>query len=440
MKLDPEGLRSRRSRTLEGVAMKKALTKSAGRIGLGIAFVAAGLIFIYPPGAEGKKAQIKSARVTGVPAQVLSWAVVDFQELARQQALHPSVSEPVAKLMPEPKEIDDSVNDGIKGEPAPNVPVDIPGPNIPSPSPANNFAALDDIAQAPPGTAFFTIPPDTMGAVGTDAVNKVMVTLNNNYRILNKTTGAQIGTDVSMPNFWAPVGAVSPFDPRVQYDPYNDRWLVAAVSDAALATTAILVCVSVTIVPGGSYFLFKVAARIGSDPAAVNFADFPMLGFNKNWVVVSINMFSTVFNDGRSLVIDYPTLRTGTLSATYFTGVSAANAGFCMHPATTYSSTESTEYLVAHLSSASARYRMHTITGTPAAPVFTLGATMTRPGGDGQRRAATSCRNPRQEARGPAPQRRCRRWRAPTAKSARTSSSGTALSGIRRRSDSRPAA
>jgi hypothetical protein len=80
--------------------MKKALTKRAGRIGLGIAFVAAGLIFIYPPGAEGKKAQSKSARVTGVPAQVLSWAVVDFQELARQQALHPSVSEPVAKLMP----------------------------------------------------------------------------------------------------------------------------------------------------------------------------------------------------------------------------------------------------------------------------------------------------------------------------------------------------
>src|SRR5207244_12284526 len=128
---------------------------------------------------------------------------------------------------PEPGEYEDSINDGIKGEPAPSVPVDILRPNVASPSPANSFAALDDIALA--GTGSFIIPPDTMGAVGSDAVNKVMVTLNNNYRIQNKTTGAQIGSDVSMPNFWAPVGATSPFDPRVQYDPYNDRWIVEAV-------------------------------------------------------------------------------------------------------------------------------------------------------------------------------------------------------------------
>jgi hypothetical protein len=91
-----------------------------------------------------------------------------------------------------------------------------------------------------------------------------------------------------------------------------------------------------------------------------------MLGFNKNWVVVSINMFSSTFHDGRSLVIDYPTLRTGTLSSTYFTGQS-----FCLHPATTYSAAENTEYLVAHLSSAGATYMMNTITGTPGAPCST---------------------------------------------------------------------
>ena len=77
----------------------------------------------------------------------------------------------------------------------------------------------------------------------------------------------------------------------MQYDPYNDRWLVAAVSDAELSTAAILVGVSTTSDPAGSYTLFKVAARVAGDAATVNFADFPMLGFNKNWVVVSINMF-----------------------------------------------------------------------------------------------------------------------------------------------------
>jgi hypothetical protein len=366
---------------------RKTLTRGAGRIGLCIALVSGSLSFPSHLDAQGKKSpadKTERLRVKGVPVQAVSSAVVDFQQLARRQRLSPLVREAVPKAIPEPKEIDDSVNDGIKGEPAPNVSVDIPGPRIVSPGPANNFAALDDIAQAPPGTAFFVIPPDTMGAVGTDAVNKVMVTLNNNYRIQDKTTGAQIGSDVSMPNFWAPVGATSPFDPRVQYDPYNDRWIVAAVSDAGTATAAILVGVSTSSDPGGSYFLFKVSARIGTDPPPINFADFPMLGFNKNWVVVSINMFnnsSGSFNDGRSLVIDYPTLRTGTLSSTYFTGVSASSAGFSMHPATTYSAAEDNEYLVAHLSSAGATYRMHTITGTPGAPVFTLGVTKTRPGG-----------------------------------------------------------
>ena len=357
----------------------KGLPKPRRRTLLSLAILSAGLIFIHPFGAEGKKAKGGGVRVPGVHVVAVRSAVVDFQALAREQASTRPASGPQPKVLPEPKEIDDSVNDNVPAEPAPVAPVDVPGLQLPSPGPVNNFAALDDIAMAPPGTPFFTIPPDTMGAVGTDAINKAMVTLNNNYRVQNKTSGAQIGSDVSMPNFWGPVGATDPFDPRVQYDPYNDRWIVAAVSDAGSSTAAILVGVSQTNDPGGSYFLFKVPARLGGDSANINFADFPMLGFNKNWVVVSINMFNGVsgaFNDGRTLVIDYPLFRAGTLSSMYFTG-----GDFCRHPATTYSASEATEYMVAHLSSASATYRLHTITGTPSAPVLTLGATKTRPGG-----------------------------------------------------------
>ncbi len=366
------------------MAGMRTTARKARRRALLIAVLSATLVSaIYSLGAEGKPARA-GVRVKGVRVRAMRQAVVNFGQLARRQASGRLPTQGVPQLIPEPKEIDDSVSDGIKGEPAPDVPVDIRGPHVPSPGPVRSFAGLDDIAQAPPGTPFFNIPPDTMGAVGTDAVNRVFVNLNNNYRIENKTTGAQIGSDVSMPNFWASTGATSPFDPRIQYDPYNDRWIVAAVSDAGLSTAAILVGVSTTSDPGGTYSLFKVAARVGGDPADVNFADFPMLGFNKNWVAVSINMFnntSGAFTDGRLLVINYPTLRTGTLSSMYFTGVTAANGGFCMHPATTYSSSEGTEYLVSHLSSASATYRMHTITGTAAAPVFTLGTTKTRPGG-----------------------------------------------------------
>ncbi|MFN2512355.1 MAG: hypothetical protein ABR568_13045 [Pyrinomonadaceae bacterium] len=111
----------------------------------------------------------------------------------------------------------------------------------------------------------------------------------------------------------------------------------------------------------------------------MNFADFPMLGFNKNWVVVSINMFigGGGFSNERVLVLNYPALRTGTGQGVYFTGLT----DFCLHPATTYSATENTEYLVSHLSSGGATYRLTTITGTPAAPVLTPGTVKVRPGG-----------------------------------------------------------
>ena len=363
---------------------QKRLLSQTSRVALLLAVLAAGLFFTTKPySAEGKKlgATQGVVQVQGVPVEGVTSAVVNFEELAKQQALNPGISDPSPRAITPPKTIVE-----VEGEPgeaeAPNqaAQVDVPSPLIPSPAPATNFAGLNDIPFAPPGTAFFTIPPDTTGAVAPDSVNRVFTTLNNNYRIQDKT-GTQIGSDVSMTNFWAPTGAVSPFDPRVQYDPYNDRWILAGVSNAQTANTSILIGISQTSDPGGSYFLFRIPARIVSDPAAVNFADFPMLGFNKNWVVVSINMFSNVFVDGRSLVIDYATLRTGVTSGTYFTGVSAANAGFCMHPATTYSATENTEYLVAHQSSAGATYRVHTITGTAAAPVFTIGVLKTRPGG-----------------------------------------------------------
>lgn len=362
----------------------KRLVSQASRVTLFLALFAAGLIFANRPFAvEGKKlrAAQREVQVQGIKVEGVTSAVVNFEELAKQQALNPEISDPSPRAISAPKTIEE-----VSGEPgeaeAPNLAakVDLSSPLIPSPAPSTNFAGLDDIPFAPPGTPFFTIPPDTTGAVGPDSVNRVFTTLNNNYRVQDKT-GTQIGGDVSMTNFWAPTGAANPFDPRVQYDPYNDRWILAGVSNAQTANTSILVGISQTNDPAGTYFLFRIPARTLTDPAAVNFADFPMLGFNKNWVVVSINMFSNVFVDGRSLVLDYPTLRTGTLTGSYFTGVSAANAGFCMHPATTYSATENTEFLVAHQSSAGATYRMHTITGTPAAPIFTIGALKTRPGG-----------------------------------------------------------
>ena len=263
--------------------------------------------------------------------------------------------------------------------------MDLAGPLVPSPGPAQNFqGAVDEaVGGGPSGT--FTIPPDTTGAVGLD---KVMTTLNNNVVIQDKATGAQLSL-VGLGAFWSSTGATGVFDPRVLYDPYNNRWIVAAASNAQTANSSVLVGVSNTPDPQGTFTLFRfiVGCAPGSPGcnAGGGWADFPMLGFNKNWVAIGWNQFTIntlTFTDGRMLVLDYPALRGGAATATIFSGATAAIGGFCMHPATTLSATEPTLYIPTHISSAGATYRMHRLTGTPSAPVFNVdAANRTRPGG-----------------------------------------------------------
>ncbi|HEX6731669.1 MAG TPA: lamin tail domain-containing protein, partial [Pyrinomonadaceae bacterium] len=257
-------------------------------------------------------------------------------------------------------------------------------PLMSSPASSTNFQGEFDQAKGGGPSGVFITPPDTMGAVGLD---KVVSYLNNNIVVHDKVSGAVLSL-VSIESFWASTGATQVFDPRIQYDPYNNRWLIAAISNAQNANSSVLIGVSDSPDPQGTFSLyrFNVGCAPGSPGCSAQgeWADFPMLGFNKNWVAVAWNQFTInggSFLDGQLLVLDYPSLRGGVANSTLFSGVSAANAGFCMHPAATYSATENTLYLPSHQSSSEAAYRLHTITGTSEAPVFTVGALQTRPGG-----------------------------------------------------------
>lgn len=244
-----------------------------------------------------------------------------------------------------------------------------------SPSPVINYAAAPDEAQGGGAAGTYTIPPDTYGAVGLD---KVFVTVNNNYKILNKTTGAQLSL-VSMPSFWSPLGAdgAGPFDPRTIYDPYNNRWILAAVSNGGAAASRVLLAISQTHDPQGSYNLYA----FDPDAGTTLWADYPTLGYNKNWIAIAVNNFTIAggaFSDSKIFVLDYPTLLAGTATATAFAG----SGLFTFHFAETQSATENTLYGVNHVASGAATYRFHTITGTAAVPVLTVGASnLVRTGG-----------------------------------------------------------
>src|SRR5437667_6677934 len=94
------------------------------------------------------------------------------------------------------------------------------GPPGNSPSPSTSFPAIpDDTTQ---------IPPDTQGAVGP---NHVMTMLNSQVRIQSRT--GTTNSTVSLYNFWSSGGFFfnRVVDPRVLYDPYNQRWIATALAD-----------------------------------------------------------------------------------------------------------------------------------------------------------------------------------------------------------------
>lgn len=343
--------------------------------------LAAGILACIPllaaasPGDRGTRTPLPPG--TQLPCEAApyaQWAIVNFEDLAARDAAQPKPEgPPMPLLVPAPRECEEEEPEEEPPPPGLVLPESqtgpAPVPEAASPGPTTNYLALEDMAIV--GSSYWVIPPDTDGAVG---LSKVMVALNNNYRIQDKAAGTVLST-VAMSSFWSAAGGSGYFDPRTLYDPYNSRWIVAAVCNSGSANSAILVGVSQTSDPSGLWYLFRVDA----DSTNVSWADFPTIGFNKNWVAINVNLFNNStgsYTASKMLVADYPQMRAGVYSGTFITGTN-----FCASPVATYSSTENTLYAANHLSSAGATYRVDTITGTPSAPTYTTGTTKTRTGG-----------------------------------------------------------
>jgi hypothetical protein len=326
-------------------------------------------LLLLAGGIAGLAVAAPAGAATPYPAMrvgVSASSVVDFAQLARFDAKRRSYAPLHPGLMPEPQE---------KAEP--NVHITLPSPfrsplglpnrllSSPSPSPAQSFLAQLDSARNGTSTSF--IPPDTAGAVGP---TRLMSTLNSNYVVQDRPDGKVVAS-VSMATFWASVGAAMPFDPRVLYDPYSGRWLVAAVSDPGLADSAVLYGISDSTDPAGGWHLYSVEV----DPTGATWADFPTLGFNQRTVAIGFNLFTSGTGDwaglSKVLVLDYPALKAGSAAPTTI----AVPGSFTVQPAVTYSPTESTLYLVEHGASGAGTYYVFSLAGT----TLTGGDVLTNP-------------------------------------------------------------
>src|SRR5205823_5269935 len=157
-----------------------------------------------------------------------------------------------------------------------------------------------------------TIPPDSMGAVGT---NRIMVMINGgtpSFRIQDR--GGTVLTNSGLTVFWAGLGFLhEAFDPHIAYDSYRDRWIATAAADEDLPSSSLLIGVSATADPTGAWYRYRY--YIGESRSI----DFPMLGFNKDKIVVT---FRYLASSGGTIiaVFDKETLYSGTapvLGSTY---------------------------------------------------------------------------------------------------------------------------
>jgi len=322
-----------------------------------------------------------SQEMAGVPVEAATVAVVDFAELARHEALNP----PVRRVRTE--ERSDSVeppeNPSIQSRP-PGQPVAepagtgtvFPEPSVllatsPSPRPKVSFASVSG-----------RFIPDTGGAVG---LAHVVTSTNQEFQVHDKSTG-QLLQSVSLEGFWAPAGVSVVFDPRTYYDRYQDRFITVAVSlregITARESASILIGISRGSDPTTGWTLFRYAACPTTAPCGSTgdewWADFPMVGFNKNWVAVRVGMIQRnvagSINYPRILVANYPALRAAVAGSRPSASVFHWDAGWNDFqpegsPCRTDSATEEALYWGPNTGGV----RLNSLTGTSNAPGLVRG-------------------------------------------------------------------
>jgi PKD repeat protein len=197
----------------------------------------------------------------------------------------------------------------------------------PSPLPEVDFMALGDNNNS--------IPPDVHGAAGPE---HLMVTLNTETRIMDKA-GNPLSA-INTGSFWFPLpGAGDSFDPKVLYDPYENRWIFVMPSSSNVVSSTLFIAVSETSDPTGDWLLYA----FDTDPLNTHWFDYPSYGFNKKWIVVSGNMFGEGFYN-ILMVFDKHELYEGSTNAGY--SRYEVHDAFTIVPAITYDADAEDLYMV----------------------------------------------------------------------------------------------
>ena len=127
------------------------------------------------------------------------------------------------------------------------------------------------------------VPPDVQGAAGPD---HLLVMLNTTFIAQRKSDGAVVKS-WTPESFWSSVsGGDLLFDPRVLYDPLAGRWIAAIATEGVGGAPAVLLALSDGSDPTGGWTYRTLPVGGG------NYGEFPLVGFNARWIVVTSNLIS----------------------------------------------------------------------------------------------------------------------------------------------------
>jgi hypothetical protein len=210
------------------------------------------------------------------------------------------------------------------------------------------------------------IPPDTHGAVDS---NYCVTAINSAFHI-QKRSGGNVST-ASLDGFWGSLitGGIGAFDPRVHYDVNYHRWIMVsdAVNQSNMFSSTLLIAVSKTSNPTGKWWTYSIPI----DPTNAAWLDFPDVGYNNKWVVITGNFFANT-GGGQTgaavYVFNYNSLMTG--AGAPFTKISQSSS-FTICPVLTYDATEPNLFCVNAYNSGAGQLQLWKITGAVNSPVMT---------------------------------------------------------------------
>ncbi|MFO0981683.1 MAG: hypothetical protein U1E76_08010 [Planctomycetota bacterium] len=133
------------------------------------------------------------------------------------------------------------------------------------------------------------VPADPHIAVGP---TEVVVVVNESFAIYDKNSGAQLYAN-TFASWFGPVNPPGgPFDPKVIYDQYYQRFLFVALAEDGVSRSSYLLSASQQSSAIGGWWLWNLDATLNGSTPTGNWADYPGLGYDGAGTYLTSNQFA----------------------------------------------------------------------------------------------------------------------------------------------------